>query len=70
MRLLAAYLFVFGVLCAPVAHADPNTPGPQPPGYSCTQTGKTYPTFVPCPGDVVGPLRGGGNHRWTDGSDD
>lgn len=68
---LIAVLTLVWALTLPNAEADPGgTPGPRPPGYSCTQTGETRPTFFPCPGDWNGPLRGGGNHRWTDGSDD
>jgi hypothetical protein len=67
---LAAAILGLMLLPNPDARADPGTPGPQPPGYNCTQTGQTYPTFHPCPGDVTGSLRGGGNHRWPDGEDD
>lgn len=73
-RIILAALWLLAVLAlvwalAPSADASP-TPQPAPPGYTCTQTMETYPTYTPCPGDVTGPLRGGGNHRWPDGDDD
>jgi hypothetical protein len=45
------------------------TPQPPLPNY-CSQTATGSPTYRPCPGDVTGPLRGGDNHRWPDGSDE
>jgi hypothetical protein len=63
-------LALLAVVFAPDADADPTKVPPQPPlpNY-CSQTATGSPTYRPCPGDVTGPLRGGGNHRWPDGSD-
>lgn len=49
---------------APDAGADPTT-CPDAKGNV-----NTYTTYVPCPRWDFLPERGGGNHRWPDGSDE
>lgn len=62
---LWVFILILAVLVfAPRSHADPNV---------CPDTGgnvNTYTTFVPCPRWHFLPEQGGGNNRWTDGTDD